>query len=69
MLGSHFSRMMSRGLGGGAGKFSIMILRCVGGGACTRLSMMSGSRGWFRGLGGRSRITSGGGVSGLGACL
>ncbi len=69
-LGSHFSRIMSRGLGGGAGTCSMMILR-GGSGALSRFSMMSGSlsKADSRGVGGRSRITRGGGVGARGACL
>lgn len=66
--GSHFSKMISRGLGGGAGKCSMMILRCRSG-TVTRRSIMSGSVGVHSGLGGLSRIISGGGVTGRGACL
>ena len=66
--GSHFSSMISRGFGGGAGRCSMMILRWRSG-TETRRSMISGSVGVQSGLGGRSRIINGGGVTARGACL
>ena len=68
-MGSHFSSMMSRGLGGGAGKCCMITLRPLSGHA-TRLSMTNGSLlRMVRGDGGLSRIIRGGGVLARGACL
>ena len=60
---------MSRGFGGGAGKCSIITLRCLSG-PITRLSITNGSLlAMFNGDGGRSLMMRGGGVFGRGACL
>ena len=61
--------MISRGFGGGAGKCSMITLRCLSG-PITRLSITNGSLlPICNGDGGRSRMMRGGGVFGLGACL
>ena len=60
---------MSRGLGGGAGKCSMITLRGRSG-AIMRLSITNGSPlPMLRGVGGLSRIIRGGGVFARGACL